>query len=158
MTLIEVKRIVESNDHVWQGWWPTLRNLDPRQLYTPIPGSYPYILSTLEHAVRSELWWQMRLESRPVSEDPLPLTLFSDIDARWHTLRDRRLVWIAKADPNSDVRFKGDDGSVQLIRTWECIIHIASHSHFHRGQLVLQLRQIDLVPPSHHMIGRFMSP
>jgi len=65
---------------------------------------------------------------------------------------------MAKADPNSDVRFKGDDLSMQLIRAWECIIHIASHSHFHRGQLVLQLRLIDLVPPSHHMIGRFMSP
>jgi uncharacterized damage-inducible protein DinB len=47
---------------------------------------------------------------------------------------------------------------MQLIRTWECIIHVASHSHFHRGQLVLQFRQIELTPPSHHMIGRFMSP
>ncbi len=158
MTLIEIQRIVESNDRVWEGWWPTLRRLSPSQLHKSIAGSFADILSTLEHAVGSELWWQMRMEDRSESEDPLPPISFDDIDARWHTLQDRRSAWIAKADPNSEVRFKADDGSIQRVRAWECMIHVASHSHFHRGQLAMQFRQMNLIPPSHHMIGRFMSP
>jgi uncharacterized damage-inducible protein DinB len=157
MTLPEMKRIIESNDAVWQGWWPSLLRLTPSQLQQPIVGSYPNILSTVEHAVGAELYWQGRLENEPDSVDPGPLTLWGDIKDRWGALQTRRLGWLSNADPDAEVRFKGDDGRAKSIRAWECIVHMTSHSHFHRGQLALQFRQIDLVPPSHHLIGRFMS-
>ena len=157
MTLSDLKRIVESNDLVWQGWWPALSQLSPLQLQKPIVGSYANILSTIEHAVGSELYWQVRLENQPDSMDPGPLARFDEIGDRWLALVPRRLEWLSTANPEAEVRFKGDDGHIETVRTWECIVHMVSHSHFHRGQLAMQFRQIDLRPPSHHMIGRFMS-
>ncbi len=37
----------------------------------------------------------------------------------------------------------------------ECLIHVTTHAHFHRGQLASQCRQLGIVPPSRHLLGGF---
>jgi uncharacterized damage-inducible protein DinB len=53
------------------------------------------------------------------------------------------------------VDFDAMSGDVASVMAWECLIHVVSHAHFHRGQLVSQFRALGMQPPSRHLLGRF---
>jgi uncharacterized damage-inducible protein DinB len=39
---------------------------------------------------------------------------------------------------------------------WECLLHVVTHAHFHRGQLASQCRILGVCPPERHLMGHFI--
>jgi uncharacterized damage-inducible protein DinB len=73
----------------------------------------------------------------------------------WHALKARRMNWLRTADPRARVEFVPDAGGIASVQAWECLVHLTTHAHFHRGQLVSQCRALGVTPPSRHLLGAF---
>jgi uncharacterized damage-inducible protein DinB len=39
---------------------------------------------------------------------------------------------------------------------WQCLLHVVTHAHFHRGQLASQCRILGVCPPERHLMGYFI--
>jgi uncharacterized damage-inducible protein DinB len=106
--------------------------------------------------VEAEIYWQHRCEASPEHGGSLPAENIAQVEAAWRQLQARRLVWLTTADPHSDVAFQTHDGSIGTFSLWQCVMHVITHAHFHRGQLVSQYRALGVAPPSRHFSGAFI--
>ena len=154
MTRASLVRLIAVHDAIWECWWPALLGLPPAQAHRRVGGSYPTLFLTARHMVNAEIWWQDRLEGAQGPDD-LATRSMARIGRVWWALRDRRLGWLAKADPRRRVAFEAD-GSPAAMSAWECVVHVATHAHYHRGQLAAQCRALRVRPPSRHYGGRFI--
>jgi uncharacterized damage-inducible protein DinB len=155
MTRRQLHRLIEAHDEVWLGWWPALTALEASQARRRLGGSWPTVLATTEHMVDSERFWQERLESRRIRNRPASGRRMSRLEHAWMHVRARRLAWIERADLRRKVRFVAADGNPAHVSVAECLIHLTTHAHFHRGQLAMQFRRLGLTPPSRHLLGSF---
>jgi uncharacterized damage-inducible protein DinB len=155
MTRREIGRLVEAHDAIWLAWWPTLRALPHSLAHHRLPGSYPTVFALLRHMVESEIYWQDRLEGRAEHDTPSRWKTMRQLERAWRTLRKRRESWIARADLRRRVQFQAAGGYTGSVSISECLIHLTTHTHFHRGQLVTQCRQVAVEPPSRHLLGSF---
>jgi uncharacterized damage-inducible protein DinB len=157
MTRGEVTRIVAAHDAVWEGWWPTLTAIPRSSGHRAIGGSFPSVFATTKHLVEAELYWQERLEHVPEEKSaPIPARSMAQIETAWRALRDRRRAWLAIADLRQPMPFIAGGGVPASVPNWQCVIHLVTHAHFHRGQLVSQCRAIGVTPPSLHLLGHFI--
>jgi uncharacterized damage-inducible protein DinB len=155
MTRDELARLVAAHDAVWDGWWPLVRALSPALADRAIASSHPSVSATAAHMIVAEAFWQHRLDGGPVQAVPTGEASLVDLEHAWRSIQRRRLEWLGAADPHGDVAFTLSTGYSGQVKTWECICHVASHAHFHRGQLVTLLRQLGVTPPSFDLLGSF---
>lgn len=104
--------------------------------------------------VAAEIYWQDRLEGLPLNPDP-PFQGMADLNATWCRLQARRNAYLHGAAPCARVHFASASGDTVSVAVWECLVHVVSHAHFHRGQLASQFRELGFAPPSRHLIGAF---
>ncbi len=155
MENFETKRIVTAFDSIWDTWWPALEGLDSAQLEQEIVGSFPTILKTVQHMVWAEWAWQSRMEKCEIPTAFSGEMSLPEIQTSWNTLREQRIKLLEQIDPIAP--FTYTRGGVEVtIKYWEGFVHMTSHAHFHRGQLAMQFRQLELTPPSAHAVGFFM--
>jgi uncharacterized damage-inducible protein DinB len=155
MTRRELRRLIQAHDTVWGGWWPTLVNLPDSLAHRRLRGSFPTVFATIVHMVETELYWQDRLEARPERNNPSGWNTMAQVERAWTKLRKRRLAWVATTDLRREVRFEAAGGYRARVSVGECLIHVTTHAHFHRGQLASQCRQLGIAPPSRHLLGGF---
>jgi uncharacterized damage-inducible protein DinB len=156
MTRSDVRRVITAHDAVWDGWWPTLLGLDASVAHRSVGGSFPSVFATTKHMVEAEIYWQHRCEASREHGGALMAETMAEVEAAWRQLQSRRLAWLEDADPSGEVAFETDGGEVGTVSMWECLIHIITHAHFHRGQLVSQCRVLGVSPPSRHFSGAFI--
>ena len=154
MTRASLVRLVAVHDAIWECWWPALLGLPLAKAHRSVGGSYPTLFLTARHMVNAEIWWQDRLECVDGPGD-LSTRSMARIAREWSALRDRRRQWLAKADPRRRCDFEADGGPASM-SAWECIVHVVTHAHYHRGQLASQCRALRVRPPSRHYGGRFI--
>jgi uncharacterized damage-inducible protein DinB len=112
------------------------------------------VFATTRHLVDAERYWQELIDGGPASEAGVStVRSMARLRDLWHGVRARRLAWLATADPQAPVAFTLAAGGTATVVAWECLIHVVSHAHFHRGQLVSQCRSLGVTPPSRHLIG-----
>ena len=146
-----------AHDAVWAAWWPTLIGLPESAVSSPVGGSFPSVFSTTRHLVDAERYWQEIIDRGPAFEAMASTAgTIAALRAMWDGVRARRLAWLAEADPHAAVAFAPAGGGTATVHAWECVIHVVSHAHFHRGQLVSQCRSLGVDPPSRHLIGSFL--
>jgi uncharacterized damage-inducible protein DinB len=155
MTPADLARVVIAHDAVWDGWWPVLASLSPAQAHQTIPSSYPTVFATIAHMVVAEAFWQHRLDGGPMESVADALGDLAGLERAWRVIQRRRQEWVDQADPQADVSFTLATGYRGTVKAWECVCHLASHAHFHRGQVVTQLRQLGVTPPSFDLLGSF---
>jgi len=155
MTRTQLRRLIEAHDEVWLGWWPRLTGLTASQARRTLEGRWPSVLAMTDHMVDTERYWQDRLESREGRDRPIRGETMAQLERAWTRLRDRRLAWLDRADLRQRVWFTAADGNVVHVSSADCLIHVATHAHFHRGQLVMHFRQLGQTPPSLHLLESF---
>ena len=155
MTRGDLARVVTAHDAVWDGWWPALASLPPDMAHQTIPSSYPTVFATIAHMVVAEAFWQHRLDGGPMNATSDASSDLVALERAWRAIQQRRWEWVGRADPQADVTFTLATGHRGTVKAWECVCHLASHAHFHRGQVVTQLRQLGLAPPSFDLLGSF---
>lgn len=149
-----LRRLVEAHDAAWDGWWPALVRLQRAKAHRQIGGSFPSLFLTARHMVEAEAFWQDRLEDG--DSDDSPARSMAELERAWRALRRRRRAWLQKGDPKSRVRFVASGGVPAAVTAWECVVHVVTHAHYHRGQLASQCRALGVEPPSRHLIGHFI--
>jgi uncharacterized damage-inducible protein DinB len=154
VTRPDLRRLVAAHDAVWNAWWPTLVGLPGSAASRDVGGSFPSVFLTTRHLVDAERYWQELIDGGPAFDVRVSTAeTVARLREIWHGVRDRRLAWLAAADPHAPVAFTPAAGGTATVLAWECLIHVVSHAHFHRGQLVSQCRALGVEPPSRHLIG-----
>ncbi len=153
MNQAELKRIVDANDWLWAKWWPALLALSTDQAHLEVGGSFPSVFATTAHMVGAEAVWLERLLGHRASFPPSPPDL-EGLHELWQQLASRRQDWLRNADPETRITYTFTGGTATNSVT-EIVLHLTSHTHFHRGQLASQFRWLGLTPPSAHWIGFF---
>ena len=109
-------------------------------------GSFGTIRSTLAHVMNSEWIWLERWKgvspSRPPDEsEHLNIVVLRD---RWTAIEEHRRVWL-EALPESEVggiiRYRNLAGEAYEAPLWQLVQHVANHSTYHRGQVIVLLKQ-----------------
>ena len=134
--------------------WANRRLLDAAGLLTPdaftrdLGASFGSVRGTLLHVLWGEKRWLQRWVDGPDLPDPAPSD-FPDcqsLAAAWTRLEHDRQAFAAEL---SDGRLQASmsvRGSTYTLA--ELIKHITNHSTYHRGQVVLLLRQLGHPPPA----------
>jgi uncharacterized damage-inducible protein DinB len=155
MTREELARLVAAHDAVWNGWWPVLTSLSNTEAQRTFVSSYPSVFATVAHMVVAEAFWQHRLDAGPLDTAAAAARDLVALERAWRTQEARRAGWLAVADPHADVSFTLAGGYSGTVKAWECVSHVTSHAHYHRGQVVTLLRQLGLPAPSLDLLGSF---
>ena len=109
-------------------------------------GSFGTIRGTLAHVMSSEWIWLERWKgvspSRPPDEsEHANIVALRD---RWTAIEEHRRVWL-DALPESEVggiiRYRTLAGEPYEAPLWQLVQHVANHSTYHRGQVIVLLKQ-----------------
>jgi uncharacterized damage-inducible protein DinB len=155
MTRRDARRLLEAHDAIWNAWWPTLRDVPKSLAHRRTTGSFPNLFATTRHMVDAELYWQERMETGSSFGTVASCRAMAQVETPWQTLQKHRRMWVGTADLRGAVEFEAAGGYTACVSTWECLMHVITHAHFHRGQLVSQCRELGLQPPSRHLLGKF---
>ena len=155
MTPRDARRLLDAHDAVWNAWWPTLLELPKAIAHRRVVGSFPTLFATARHMVDAELYWQERLEAGPTDRTVASCRTMPQLEKPWRALQEHRLAWLATANLKGPVHFEAAGGYTARVAAWECLMHVITHAHFHRGQLVSQCRELGVRPPSRHLLGKF---
>ena len=123
-----------------------------REVLGVLSGNHPDVASSrklLAHIIAAEWVWLDRLEGRPQSTPVWPdLTLE---ECRQHTARLPRL-WeayldrLSPAQLSSTIAYKNTKGEVWTSAIEDVLLHVTTHSAYHRGQIAANLRAAGLQP------------
>jgi len=121
-------------------------------------GSHGGVRGTLAHLYGAELVWLERFKGVSPSSGP-DESEFEDVAAlreRWTALEKHRRAWLDSLadDAGGQVvayrNLKGDAFSSAL---WPLVQHVANHGSYHRGQVVVLLRQLGVKPPATDLVA-----
>ena len=155
MTRRDARRLLDAHDAIWNAWWSTLLELPKAIAHRRAAGSFPSLFATVRHMVDAEVYWQERLEAGRTFTSVASCRSMPHLETSWRALQAHRVGWLAVADLDGPVTFEAAGGYAARVAAWECLMHLITHAHFHRGQLVLQCREVGVRPPSRHLLGRF---
>jgi uncharacterized damage-inducible protein DinB len=121
----------------------SLHKLNDEQLIHEFVGSFPTIRATVLHLWLAETGWLSRLNDK--GWDASKVTNFSDTNnvlfASWQATTNNLKDFVEKADLEKEVQFE-HKGKKCSIPTREIIQTVCNHGSFHRGQIVMMLRQL----------------
>ena len=124
--------------------------------------SHGGIKGTLEHMYRADMVWFSRVAGEPfanIADVPVPDS-FRELRHEWLALHERWQKWIGQLSGNQfgiDIRYTNSLGVAYSTPIWQVLLHLASHSTYHRGQIVTMLRQSGVKPPGTDLIMFYRS-
>jgi uncharacterized damage-inducible protein DinB len=132
----------------------TMLTLKDAQLTQEFVGSFPTIRATVLHLWMAETGWLSRLkgngwEASKVSEfSGLNADLFEAWQATTLDFKD----FVVEADQEKKVNFE-HKGTQYAIPSKEIVQTVCNHGSFHRGQIVMFLRQLGVttIPPTDYI-------
>lgn len=129
------------------------------ELARDLGGSFPSILAVLGHVTASDWMWMERWHGRSPTAFPahIDTTSLGALSLQWRAIQDRRLEWIHtldEADLGDIVHYRNTAGVAHERPLSELLFHVVNHSTYHRGQVVVYLRQLGHAAPSTDLIRR----
>jgi len=131
--------------------------LDPDDYRRDLKASHGGVRGTLAHMMGAEWIWLERWKGLSPAHFP-DEGEFADVVAlrdRWSAIEEHRRSWLESLRPdalaeNIDYRdMKGNPWSQPL---WQLVQHTANHATYHRGQVVVMLRQLGAKPAVTDMV------
>jgi len=122
-----------------------LLKLDEKLLHQEIVSSFPSIQTTITHIWNAETGWLSRLEGNGWNSEKVKNFEGSaaDLMKSWQETSEQFKDFVATADLEKEVRFdhKGESFSIP----YREIAHtVFTHGGYHRGQVVMMLRQLGI--------------
>jgi len=160
MTLQEIKRLIAFNSWATHRVFEALSELSAEEFTRDMKASHSNIHGTLTHLVGAEKIWLSRMAGTPDKAmiKPPDVPTLPDVKRTWEetgfnmakflgTMTDRKL--------QETFAFTASTGQ-QLVQVYaDALQHVIDHSTFHRGQVIVLMRQMGHTPPATGMIGFF---
>jgi len=120
-----------------------LLKLDDELLTQKLVGSFPTIRETLLHIWYAEIGWLSRLNENGWNADKV--TSFSDSNkvlfAEWQKTSEDFKKFVVDVDLENEIQFT-QKGIAYSIPSREIIQTVMNHGSYHRGQVVMMMRQL----------------
>ncbi|MCH9648039.1 MAG: DinB family protein [Deltaproteobacteria bacterium] len=122
--------------------------------------SHGSLVGTLAHILGAEQMWFSRWVGDPLNEVP-GIQEYADLAAVKNGFEEfwpQMEFFIASLSQEllqGDVDWNNSRGETHRRKLWQCILHLANHSSYHRGQVVTLLRQLGYEPPATDLIYFF---
>jgi uncharacterized damage-inducible protein DinB len=127
--------------------------LAPDDFRRDLGASHGGVRGTLAHILSAEWIWLERFKgvnpTRMLDEGDYP-----DVVAlrdRWAVIEEHRRTWLESLRPDAlaeTLRYRDTKGNEHAQPLWQVVQHVANHGSYHRGQVVLMLRQLGAKPVS----------
>jgi uncharacterized damage-inducible protein DinB len=126
-------------------------------LSRPLGGSFPTVLGTLAHIAAADWVWLERWHGRSPSGAPAELddSSLEGVRGFWDQVQDRREAWLAGLDEPALARvvaYRNTKGDAFEGRLGDLLAHVVNHSTYHRGQVVVYLRQLGRDAPATDLV------
>jgi uncharacterized damage-inducible protein DinB len=125
-----------------------INELSDEQINKEIVSSFPSLYKTVKHLMEVENAWWERLK---LVEHPTPSGWFTgnfdELSKKWLQLSQQWLDWIKQANElNITHVFAYQNSKKEQFKqpVYEMLLHLFNHQTFHRGQLIMMLRQVGL--------------
>lgn len=130
-----------------------VESLTPEQWTRPIVGSFGSVRATFSHVVLAEWLWLRRWRGESPAHVPEweSSVAVGVLTAQIRSVaEERRLVLdrLTEVELQRVVECRNLAGEKLRLRLIDLLMHVVNHSTFHRGQVVMMLRQLGVVPPS----------
>jgi uncharacterized damage-inducible protein DinB len=160
VTLHEAKLLLAFNSWATQKIMDAVTSLPPDQVRLDMKASHGNIHGTLAHLVTSEEIWFSRLTGTPISaaSKPAEAASIADLKEKWETTGFAIARWLGTLTDKKlqePFSFTTMQGATYTHTFAQAIQHLVDHGTYHRGQVVVLLRQLGIKPPSTGMIGFF---
>jgi uncharacterized damage-inducible protein DinB len=153
MTLQQVKLFHAFNSWATNRIFNACEDMPAEQFHRDLKASHASIHGTLVHMVGAEKMWLSRWLGNPdrsfltVQDAPDIASLRSlwektgfEVAKFLGTMNDKKLL--------APFSYKAPDGAQFTYPYWQTLQHVVDHSTYHRGQVVVMLRQLGVTPPS----------
>ena len=159
MTLSEIKLLHAYNSWADNLFFDALAQLPKEQYMQDMRSSHGGIHTTLIYLVGAEKVWLERFNgaAQPFLSQNPPVSL-AELHAVWEKVGYDTAKWLGTmTDKNLSDTFtmktsKGESFTHTFVQAFQ---HLVNHSTYHRGQIVVMLRQLGVKPPTTDMI-RFL--
>ena len=161
MQLEDVRELLDYNAWAHRRIFDALAALSTEQYTRDLKSSFGSIHGTVCHIVWAEQLWLNRWVAKPAPATPQGKDLagLPEARARWETVeaeRARFLAGFTEARLKDGITIQPSGGGVAYTHTFrQMFLHTVDHSSYHRGQVIVMLRQIDVKPPSAGMMAFF---
>jgi uncharacterized damage-inducible protein DinB len=127
--------------------------LSNEQLTRPLGASFGSLRDTLKHLLGAEWVWKERFNGRnPRGVSWLKETeALEAIRARWQSVEADMRLYLASLPPpalNAPLTYQNLQGETWTYPLWQCLVHLANHGTYHRGQVTMAVRQLGATPPA----------
>jgi len=129
----------------------------PEDLGRDTGTSFGSLLGTLAHILGSQRLWLARFEGKTLDRVP-GVEDFPDLAALaagWAETSAELGFFLASLTAeqvSADITWASTEGITYTRPLWQPVLHLVNHTTYHRGQVVLQLRQLGYTPPSTDLI------
>ena len=160
MRIQEIKKLYAFNNWATNRIFETLDHVSDLDYKRNLKASCGSLHGTLTHIVAAEKIWLSRLTGKPetglLTEHEVP-TLQS-LKAVWEDVAARMARLLAKLDDEAlqgKLNYVTTSGESFTNTYAQVLQHIVNHASYHRGQIAVLMRQLDLVPVGTDMIAFF---
>lgn len=111
-----------------------------------------YVLKSMSHVINVHHIWNSRLLNKsPESDlwDLLPLSYLRKF-AEQNTIESKD--YLEKYELGEKVNYHSSEGVKYSRSDIDILYHILNHSNYHRGQIALRLKELEIKPPSLNFI------
>lgn len=127
------------------------RSLSDEQFTRDLGSSFRSVRDTLFHICGAQWIWLERWHGRAPSTIPSAADYPSleSIRRRWTEIERDLLDYVASLtadDLQRVIHYKTMAGMSSFQPLWQCLLHVANHSTYHRGQITTILRQLGAKP------------
>lgn len=131
--------------------------LTPEDFRRDLHASHGGVRGTLAHILSAEWIWLERFKgvnpTRLLDEGDYP-----DVVAlrdRWAVIEEHRRSWLESLRPDAlaeTLDYRDTKGNAHAQPLWQLVQHVVNHGSYHRGQVVLLLRQLGAKPVSTDLV------
>ena len=160
MNVEDVRELFEYNAWANRRIFDALAQLPAEQYTRDLKSSFGSIHGTVCHIVWAEQLWLSRWVAKPALGTPQGRDLagLAEARARWESVETERAAFLAgitEAKLRDGVTIQPTGGGSYTHTFRQMFLHTVDHSSYHRGQIIVMLRQLDVKPPGAGMMGFF---
>lgn len=100
----------------------------------------------LAHILSAERLWLERLQTKPPSRPVWPELPLAECEKEIKALAAEWKRWLQTADLDRQVNYKNSKGEPWTSREEDILLHVITHSAYHRGQIAADLRAAGMQP------------
>ncbi len=158
MTAEEIKKLFAYNSWGTNRVFEALAQVPEDHYRKDLKAGHGGIHGTLTHLVAAEKMWLSRWTGNPESSflSQKEVTSLAALKEIWEDVAARTARFVSRLDDGklaSTFEYSGTDGK-QFVQTYQqALVHVVSHSTYHRGQIALLMRQVGFQPVGTDLIA-----